>query len=128
MPNEAGLRVLVVDDEPDLVDLACVWLGSGGHRTTPTSVPGDALELLASDTFDVLMTDVVMPGGVDGIELASRAIECQPGIRVLLCSGYSQKLLSREAPIAWPLLQKPYRKAELLSAISAVAGAGPSSK
>jgi len=115
--NQVSLKVLVVDDEPELSELVCTWLSAAGHRPEYATTPGEALQLLAADAFDMIVTDVVMPGGIDGIDLATRAAQQQAGIKVLLCSGYSARL-SELGSAPWPLLSKPYRRAAFMEAIA----------
>ena len=105
-------RVLVVDDEVGLSELACVWLGSLGYEAEGVNSPAHALDKLKAGTYDVLFTDVVMPGGMDGIALAREARALQPGLRILLASGYAQALLGAD-DLPGALLNKPYRKGDL---------------
>ena len=105
-------RVLVVDDEVGLSELACVWLGSLGYEAEGVNSPAHALDKLKAGTYDVLFTDVVMPGGMDGIALARAARALQPGLRILLASGYAQALLGAD-DLPGGLLNKPYRKGDL---------------
>lgn len=112
-------RVLVVDDEPELCALSSDWLESLGYSVSTTHSPAQALDLLQQERFDVLFTDVVMPGGMDGLELARKAREMQPDLRVLLASGYAQSLLDA-TELPGPLLNKPYRKKDIASAIREV--------
>ncbi|MEX0828335.1 MAG: response regulator, partial [Haliea sp.] len=65
--------------------------------------------------FDLLFTDVVMPGGMNGIQLANKAISLQPDLPVLFTSGYTETAIQRDGtlPAGASLLNKPYRRAEL---------------
>jgi CheY-like chemotaxis protein len=77
---------------------------------------GDALQKLANGSeADVLFTDIVMPGGISGWELAVRAVKARPDLRVLLTSGYALETLatSGRLPVGMAILNKPYRKANL---------------
>jgi PAS domain S-box-containing protein len=112
-------RVLVVDDEPELCALASDWLESLGFSVTAAQSPTQALELLREARFDILFTDVVMPGGMDGLELARKAREMAPDLCVLLASGYAQSLLDA-SELPGPLLNKPYRKKDIASAMAQV--------
>ncbi len=105
-------RVLVVDDEAGLCELACTLLQSLGYEATSVLSPDAALAQLAGQHFDVLFTDVVMPRPMDGIDLARAASARQPGLRVLLTSGYARNL-NDKGPLPGPLLNKPYRKNDL---------------
>jgi len=107
-----GQRVLVVDDEQALCELACDWLESLGYQPTGVHSPATALERLAAEPFDILFTDIVMPGGMDGLALAREAQARHPHLRVVLTSGYAQGLTDN-ASLPGPLVNKPYRKNQL---------------
>ena len=115
----APIRVLVVDDEEGLCELACAWLGALGYDTISVLSPKEALEQLAAQHFDVLFADVVMPGTMDGVALARAALLQQPGLRVLLTSGYARYLFETGS-VPGPLLNKPYRKKDLAAAFKAL--------
>ena len=108
-------RVLVVDDEPGLCDLACIWLRSLGYDVQGVNSPQQALGRLADGEYEILFTDVVMPGGMDGVMLARQALQMHPGLKVLLTSGYAKTLLEDDDPPG-ALLSKPYRKNDLARA------------
>lgn len=121
MNADKPLRVLVVDDEVDLCELACDWLSMLGYAVRGVHSGTAALEALETETFDVLFTDVVMAGGMDGLSLVHAALPKHPHLRVLIASGYARGLLDGEE-VAWPLLPKPYRKSDLSRAMALVAG------
>ena len=107
-----GQRVLVVDDEEALRELACNWLDALGLRATAVHSPAVALESLAAEPFDILFTDIVMPGGMDGIALAREARARHPYLQIVLTSGYAQGLI--DIPnLPGTLISKPYRKNDL---------------
>ncbi|MBL6082849.1 response regulator, partial [Belnapia sp. T18] len=82
--------MLVVEDEPAVLDMAVESLRELGYGTLAARDAAEALEHLQSgERIDVLFSDVVMPGGVDGIQLAERARRLRPDLRILLTSGYS---------------------------------------
>ena len=112
-----GRRVLVVDDEPGLCDLACIWLRSLGYEAEGVHSPQQVLQRLGpgQGEYEILFTDVVMPGGMDGVALARQALQMRPGLKVLLTSGYAKTLLGEDIPPG-PLLSKPYRKSDLARA------------
>ena len=115
VPTGSG-NILVVEDDPFVRGYAVGTLESLGYQVT-TAVNGqEALDKLARDTkFDVLFSDVVMPGGISGRDLAERAHKMQPDMKVLLTSGYALDVLAARGPLNEKLmiLNKPYRKAEL---------------
>src|SRR5262249_58684454 len=77
-------------------------------------------------SFDLLFTDVVMPGATSAVELAEKAQRLRPGIAVLLTSGYARDLISRQDRSDYPMISKPYRREELAAQIRTVlAGAPP---
>ena len=116
-------HVLVVDDEPALCALATRWLRAAGYQPQTVTATDAALAALASTHFDILLTDIALPGPMDGIALARAARARQPGLRILLTSGYSPALLG-DADLPGPLLTKPYSKDELLRALHALPAAG----
>ena len=114
--EQPSVRVLVVDDEPMLCDLACSWLEASGYVATGFTNGVDALQALENAAFDVLFTDLIMPGSMSGIDLARRVTERWPQVRVMVTSGYSNEL-GAVAVHHWSLLSKPYRREELVRAM-----------
>ncbi|MFW2374211.1 MAG: PAS domain S-box protein [Gammaproteobacteria bacterium] len=113
---EGDETILIVDDEPDLLLLANEYLSSLGYTTFMANNAGDALDILAANKdIDLLFSDVVMPAGVNGYELAEKARTLRPGLGVLLTSGYTTQKLSKENMMTFSaqLLNKPYRKSAL---------------
>ena len=108
--------LLIVDDEASLLELARESLQAQGYRII-TAVNGkQALEKLAEGpAVDLLFSDVVMPGGINGFELAEQAKAKYPRLKVLLTSGYSKKVVARngQARFETNLLNKPYALADL---------------
>jgi nitrogen-specific signal transduction histidine kinase len=110
-------RVLVVEDDPFVRGYTVATLESLGYKVQTAANGREALTLLAEarDRFEVLFTDIVMPGGVNGWELAVRAREIAPALKVLFTSGYPMDSLLAQGRISpgETLLMKPYRKSEL---------------
>lgn len=72
------------------------------------------MEILKTSPIDLLFTDVVMPGGIDGFALAGIAQKQWPCVRIILTSGFPQTRFAEDfGPHGWRLLSKPYRKEEL---------------
>jgi PAS domain S-box-containing protein len=108
--------VLVVEDDPFVRSHAIRSLESLGYRVTAAVDGNDALQKLGTDIpVDVLFTDIVMPGGLNGWELAERARQGRPELRVLLTSGYAVETLTTDQRLrdCAAILSKPYRKVEL---------------
>ena len=114
--GETHGHILVVEDNQAVLDLVIRQLQSLGYRTTSAHSGREALALLdGTDSFDLLFTDVVMPGGMNGRQLADEATRRRPGLPVLFTSGYTEMAISREGalPAGTCLLSKPYRRADL---------------
>jgi PAS domain S-box-containing protein len=108
--------VLVTEDDPFVRSYAVTCLNGLGYEVIEAVDGRDALQKLrAGASPDLLFTDVVMPGGINGWELADRAREIRPGLRVLLTSGYALETLAERGrlPAGALILNKPYRKAQL---------------
>jgi PAS domain S-box-containing protein len=115
--QEGHGRILLVEDNEALRALAARQLCSLGYQVTPVDDGAAGLAALRDgEPFDLLFTDVVMPGGLSGIELAQQAIRLRPGLKVLLTTGYSTALI--DSPFM--VLPKPYRYAELVARIQDV--------
>ncbi len=111
--------VLLVDDEPDLLDAAREMLERLGYRVLATTYASEAVRLFeeSADEIDLLMSDVVMPGGMDGYELAERLREHRPDIKVLMTTGYDSKRSRRTSD---PVLAKPYSAEEMAETVRQV--------
>lgn len=112
--------ILIVDDEDDLLQLANQYLSDLGYHTSVAKNATQALEILAGDNeFDLLFSDVVMPGGMNGYELAQAAVQAHPAMKVLLTSGFTSKTTAHNglAKFSAHLLDKPYRKKDLAQRI-----------
>lgn len=107
-------RLLLVEDDASVAAVALELLQETGFDVRTAETAPRALELLAGETFDVMLSDIVMPGGMTGIELARRVTRDYPAMQVVLTSGYAgddvDKAL-KDAP--WPFLRKPYSGEEL---------------
>ncbi len=104
-------RILYVEDHPSLRRRTATILKDLGYRVEEAGQARPALARLESaGRFDVLFTDVVMPGGMDGVELARRARSMQPALRVLFTSGYADDARLRGDSLEnWAmLLRKPF--------------------
>jgi PAS domain S-box-containing protein len=121
----AGRVVLVVEDEKDVRTVAVKQLHDLGCRTLEAENAKAALSLLDSqEKVDLLFSDVVMPGGMNGYDLAVEARKRRPGLKVLLASGYAaHSRVQRAEPVEdIELLNKPYRKRDLAQKLGEVLG------
>ncbi|KQP89601.1 MASE4 domain-containing protein [Methylobacterium sp. Leaf113] len=119
-----GEVVLVVEDEAAVLEMAVESLSELGYRTLTATHAAEALERLKGpERIDILFSDVVMPGGMNGVELATHARTLRSGLRVLLASGYTGSALGEQGvPVDLPLLNKPYRREDLADKLRLVMG------
>ncbi|MCA0304532.1 MAG: response regulator [Proteobacteria bacterium] len=124
-PTEAGSeRILVVEDNDEVREGVVELLTGWGYRVVAADRPDHAASLLEKDAaFDLLFSDVVMPGTMTVIELAKMAQRLRPGIAVLLTSGYARDLIPQDARRDYPLIAKPYRGEELMARVRGVLSA-----
>jgi len=95
-----------------------------GHSVLEAESAAEAIEHLSSPTpIDLLFTDVVIPGGMGGLDLARRALEIRPGIRVIFTSGYAASVKTL-GDLPGEFLQKPYRDEDLRRALQRALGSG----
>jgi two-component system NtrC family sensor kinase len=112
-----GETVLVVEDNPDVQAVAIALLEQLNYRTAAVDSARAALDLLASGKrFDLLFTDVMLPGEIDGVQLAEAVRRDYPGLPVLLTSGYARALNRQHG---FPIVRKPYQLAALAEAAHA---------
>jgi signal transduction histidine kinase/DNA-binding response OmpR family regulator len=101
-------RILLVEDDPTVLNLTTDMLVGLGYRVTTATNAAEALEVLHSNAeIDLLFSDVIMPGGVSGVSLARTSRELRPGMKVLLTSGFVGEGPTM-ANDEFPLLDKPY--------------------
>ncbi|GAB4142855.1 MAG: response regulator [Sphingomonadales bacterium] len=83
-------KILVAEDEPSVREFVARGLEVLGHQVTAVGDGGAAVERLAQDRFDLLLTDIVMPV-MDGIALALKASADHPDLKILMMTGYAQE-------------------------------------
>jgi PAS domain S-box-containing protein len=108
--------VLVVDDRPDVAETAGIILEDFGYKVIVADGPRAAIEFLDGERrIDLLFTDLIMPGGMNGVMLARAARERQPKIKVLLTTGYAEASLERTdaGGVEFEMINKPYKRLEL---------------
>jgi CheY-like chemotaxis protein len=116
-------RILVVEDDALVRNYVVAQLQSLGYRTLSAGSGVEALALVDGGAeFDLLFTDVIMPGGMNGRQLAHEAVKRRPSLSVLYTSGYTDSAMVHQGRLepGVALLNKPYRKAELAKKIREV--------
>jgi signal transduction histidine kinase len=119
-----GETILVVEDDDAVLTMAVESLADLGYRVLVAHDGREALEIVnGPERIDILFSDIVMPGGINGAQLATEARRLRPGIKVLLTSGYTAAALGdQELPEEIPVLNKPYRRDELAAQLRVVTG------
>ncbi len=114
----ATARILVADDEESIRDLCARVLTRAGYAVKTVPSGEDAVRTLAEAAFDLLISDIRMPG-MSGLEVLERTKTAYPHIRVVLITGFgTPQILSRgQLPGADRILTKPFSPAELLAAV-----------
>jgi PAS domain S-box-containing protein len=118
-----GGTVLVVDDEVDLLEVALTYLAEMGITGYEAKDGASALEMIAKrGEIDLMVTDIVMPGGMNGVELAHKARALRPDLKIIYSSGFpAEALAERSLPLVdGPLLHKPYQRSEFAAMIHRV--------
>ncbi|WP_375160136.1 CHASE3 domain-containing protein [Bradyrhizobium sp. RDT46] len=126
-PAEGGAEtIFVVEDDPLVRNFVTAQLTSLGYKTIAAPDGKTALDLIAAgQTFDLLFTDVVIPGGMSGRELAEEVAKLRPGVKVLYTSGYTDNAIVHHGKLddGVMLLTKPYRRNRLAEMIRKALGA-----
>ena len=121
-----GLRILLVEDEPLVREIMAETLAVAGFDVTATCTGDEAAILLADqDRFDLLLTDINMPGSIDGIGLAEHARQVHPGLPLLFVSGrpdHERRACMLPQPMEF--MPKPYDPEALLVTIGTLMAAG----
>jgi DNA-binding NtrC family response regulator len=120
-------RVLLVEDDEDVRNSTADLLTTFGFEVIATCEAQEALSILGRDaTIDVLLSDIAMPGGMNGAELSAEARRTHPHLKVLLVSGYPASMLAQkyDLPQNVQVLGKPFMPGDLVKEIRRLAGAG----
>jgi CheY-like chemotaxis protein len=123
IPRGRGETILVVEDDPNVRTLSVALLSDLGYDVLEAADGPSALLMLeTSSHVNLLFTDVVLPGGMRGPELAAEIMRRQPGIAVLYTSGYTENAIIHRGRLeeGVELLSKPFRREDLARKVRAV--------
>jgi CheY-like chemotaxis protein len=117
-----GPEILLVDDERDILEMGLAALSDAGYFVQPAANGDIALVMIEQGlSFRLLITDIVMPGVLDGYALARRARAVDPALRIIYTTGFSRvaEIRASGAPYGETLL-KPWKPSELLSLVGSL--------
>jgi PAS domain S-box-containing protein len=122
--RNASANILVVEDEPSVAELAFGLLDAGGYSVTVAENAEAALAIMgAGAEIDLVFSDIMMPGAMNGAELARLLRKEFPGVFILLATGYAEAAASKLAQ-EFPLITKPYGRDLLLDKVARILGEG----
>jgi two-component system cell cycle sensor histidine kinase/response regulator CckA len=114
-------NILLVEDELPVRELMRILLSRAGYKIHEAASGADALKLWSAlrDEIDLLITDMVMPDGVSGKELAEKLRAEKPDLKIIYCSGYSDDMLGKNSPVRSDsnFLEKPFQPKKLLQRV-----------
>jgi CheY-like chemotaxis protein len=122
VPEQPRAEILVVEDNEEVGQFAVTLLSELGHSVTLATSGEEALELARRRDFDLVFSDVVMPG-MGGLRLAERLAEEKPDLPVILATGYSREI-AQSGSGGRSVILKPYRLATLSEALADAMGQG----
>ncbi len=116
--NKNGYRILVAEDNPAVREFIQRALASADHDVTVTADGQQALDQLSKESYQVLVTDIVMPN-VDGIALALKATSLHPDLRIVMISGYAQERMRAHNidALVHRIIAKPFSIQEICDAV-----------
>jgi two-component system cell cycle sensor histidine kinase/response regulator CckA len=118
--------ILLVEDEDAVSYMINLVLKRGGYHVLLAKTGTEAMNLVADqkNKVDLLLTDIVLPGGMSGVELAKKLAALQPGLKVLFSTGYDVETVARDVPLMEGVnfLQKPYEPSHLLEMVEKTLG------
>lgn len=124
MPEQAQTRatVLMVEDNAEVLELGSTVLDDAGYAVITATTADEALAKIREGArIDLLFTDIVMPGTLDGVALAAAVGEILPDTPVLLTTGWADRAAEQAGGREpWPLIGKPYRPADLVRRVEAL--------
>ncbi|NPA94632.1 MAG: response regulator [Thermodesulfobacteria bacterium] len=121
--QEEGLKILVIDDEPQIAELTALMLESMGHKVFSCNDPYEALSLLEKEPFDLVLTDLGMPK-VSGWEIAAKIRQISPDTRVVMMTGWGASFKEEELKEKGidALLSKPFKSNAMIKVLNKLFG------
>ncbi len=119
-PAQGTERILVVEDDPDVRKIPVAILRGQGYEIVEAGTGDEAIGFLNSGlVFDLLFTDIVLPGGMNGVDISNEAKRIQPGIKALFATGYAENAVFVQGKLdhGMNMVKKPYRRTELLEKV-----------
>ncbi len=119
MQDKKMARILLAEDDDDLRRFLVSALEKAGHTVTSFGEGASAFAEIKQETFDLLLTDIVMPE-MDGIELARRAAELDPALKIMFITGFAAVALNPDskAPKEAKVLSKPFHLRDLVNEVN----------
>jgi two-component system cell cycle response regulator CpdR len=119
MQDKKMARILLAEDDDDLRRFLVSALEKAGHAVTSFGEGASAFAEIKQETFDLLLTDIVMPE-MDGIELARRAAELDPALKIMFITGFAAVALNPDskAPKEAKVLSKPFHLRDLVNEVN----------
>ena len=118
MKTAAMAKIILAEDDDDMRRFLVKALERAGHQVTPFAEGASAFEEIKQATFDLLLTDIVMPE-MDGIELARRAADLDPHLKIMFITGFAAVALNPDshAPKDAKILSKPFHLRDLVDQV-----------
>ena len=118
MSMKTMAKIILAEDEDDMRRVLVKALEKAGHEVTSFGEGASAFEEIKQTTFDLLLTDIVMPE-MDGIELARRASELDPSLKIMFITGFAAVALhpDSKAPKDAKVLSKPFHLRDLVAEV-----------
>jgi CheY-like chemotaxis protein len=112
----------MVDDNEDLLKVTSAMLTTFGYQVSCARNGAEALQMIqGGQQFELLFSDIVMPSGMNGIELAREARRLNKDIKILLTSGYARDVLERHRAVGeFPIIDKPFSLADLAQRLQSI--------
>ena len=112
------IRILLAEDEEAMRMYLARALTTAGYEVVAVDRGTAAIPYLEQEHFDLLLSDIVMPGGMSGVDLAGHARSLNPDLPILLTTGYAGDRIGEGADeLDWPVLRKPFRAEQLASMV-----------